>query len=134
MKRIISLIILVAVVLCVFVSCAKFGEDPLAYAEELEKKGFYVEVFDRTNYKGLLMIYEIAADFKLDSASMIDYIVFCENEDEGFFFYCANDGSAETLEQSLIKLRDNYRGYADSVIKREGKIVYFGAPDNWAGI
>ena len=129
MKKTISLLVLIAVLLCVFVSCSKFGEDPYAYAEELENKGFYVEVFDRSTYSGLLMIYEIGADFDLESAAMINYIVFCENEEEGYFFYCTNEKSAQELEQDLNDL-----SYSDVVIKRQGKIVYCGASENWAGI
>ena len=37
-------------------------------------------------------------------------------------------------ENGLEELTRKYRGYAESVIKRQGNIVYFGAEENWKEI
>lgn len=133
MKRIICLIIVVISLSCMLTSCSSFGEDPHAYAKKLEEKGFYVEVFERE--RDFFDVYDIAKDFEIvDYTSWIDYIVFCENEEEGYFFYCYNDKSAKNIEEGLKKLTEEYRGYAECVIKRQGKIVYFGAEENWSEI
>ena len=136
MKRIICIIFVVITLSCMLVSCSNFGEDPKAYSEELEKKGFYVEFYDSSNFADMFEIYDIAEDFEIerDYVSWIDYVIFCENEEEGFFFYCYNEESAKNIEEELKNLTERRRGYAESIVKRQGKIVYFGFEENWKDI
>lgn len=135
MKRIICLIIVVISLSCMLTSCSTFGEDPMAYSKELREKGFYVEVYRDSNLDGMLEILDIAEEFEIeDYSSWIDYVVFCENEEEGYFFYCYDNKSAKNIEKALKELTEKYKGYAECVIKRQGKIVYIGWEENWSEI
>ena len=136
MKKRVLLLIAIVLLACMFTACASFGKDPKQYAKTLENKGFYVEIFDKSNLYDFFDIYSILEDFEIEEhSSWIDYIVFCENEEEGYFFYCYDTASAKKIEKSLKDLMENYRGYADGgVLKRDGNIVYFGWEENWAEI
>ncbi len=135
MKKIICFIIVIITLSCALTSCSSFGEDPKAYAEKLEEKGFYVEIYDRSALSHTMEIYDIAEDFEIeDYASWIDYVVFCENEEEGYFFYCYDNKSANNIEKALKELTEKHRGYAECVVKKQGKIVYIGWEENWSEI
>ena len=135
MKKIISLILVVITLVCALTACTRFGKEPKAYAKELKEKGFYVELYDADDTYESIGIYSIAESFDIeDYASWIDYIVFCENEEEGYFFYCHDTKAAKNIKKELEELTEKYKGYADAVVKRQGKIVYFGAEENWKDI
>lgn len=135
MKKIICLALVIVTLICSLASCASFGTDPEDYAKKLEEEGFYVELYDNSTIYGMIDIYDIVEDFDIEvDASWIDYVIFCENEEEGFFFYCYDEKTAKNIEEELTELTEEYRGYAESVIKRQGTIVYFGAEENWKDI
>ena len=123
MKKIVGLLLAVVLLMITLSSCSAFEKDPEDFMSTLEDAGFYVELMD-TQRK----IKDIAEDFDIRERFIrhIECIVFCENEEEGYFIFCENTSTAKDITESLEEQR-KYQWR----IQRKGKIVYIGSEENW---
>ena len=127
MKRICAILVVILISMVALTSCAEFEKDPYDMKKDLLRKDFYVEMLDDEDE-----IEEIADEFEIRSKG-IECIVFCENEEEGYFIYCDKISIAKKAEEDLWDLIDEY-DMDDAILKRDGKIIYFGSEENWEAI
>lgn len=131
MKKIISLILLLLTLTCLFSSCAKPYKNPLDAAEKLDEKDYGVNIMvgARTN-----LYFEENMGIDCNGVS---YILSASpyslpSQYGGYFFYCEKSKDAKALEDALQDtLTKKPDKYTRGTVERSGKIVFIGCSDVW---
>ena len=106
MKKRVLLLIAIVLLACMFTACASFGKDPKQYAKTLENKGFYVEIFDKSNLYDFFDIYSILEDFEIEEhSSWIRFMIITTSMRSCVTFFSGKSNSPAEVQSSLMKPR-----------------------------
>ena len=122
MKRIVALLMVIFMFVGVLVSCGAIPSEPSDLKAELEEMGADVEISYEKNK------FEYYAKKAGVSADNIKCWISCELGDEGNFIFCMDSDTADRVEEFFTI---QYSDAKDTVIEREGKVIYVGSKVCW---
>lgn len=135
MKKIISLLITIIMLVCVFTSCANSENDLLTIARQFEEKDYWVEInIDDDD------IQDWADEFEIRSKGIECVLLITPDDGSddykgGIFIFFEDTQTANTAEKDIKKEIEKDNSFADyitrCIVKRNGTLVFVGSEYAW---
>ena len=134
-------VIFIFTILCALIlsSCSMFEKnDAISLAKSYDEKDYAVGiVVDDEEIK------DMADEFEVRSKGILCMVVVCPRDTDGyedytksgFYIYCDDEETAESLVEDLEEYIDNNEDFKEEIsremVDRKKKIVYIGSEDTW---